>query len=101
MDCTRLYLRSIYGQGYLGWGSAIIGGVFCGFVAWFLAFVLTGAAISGISKATNSVKYIPDPIESHDIVALQDNIYATCFRNADGYLKITYLCSRRHYKDGL
>ena len=32
-----------------------------------------------------------DPVESHDIVALQDNIYATCFRNADGYLKITYL----------
>ena len=22
---------------------------------------------------------------------MQDNVYATCFRNADGYLKITYL----------
>lgn len=54
----------------LGWGNTIIGGIFCAFVAWFLAFVLTGAAISGISKATNSVKYIPDPAESHDIVAL-------------------------------
>lgn len=71
----------------LGWGSTIIGGIFCAFVAWFLAFVLTGAAISGISKATKSVKYIPDPAESHDL----DNIYTTCFRNADGYLKITYL----------
>lgn len=75
----------------LGWGSAIIGGAFCGFVGWFLAFAFTGAAISGISKATNSVKYVPDQAESHNIVALQDNIYATCFRNADGYLKITYL----------
>ena len=75
----------------LGWGSAIVGGTFCAVVGWFLAFVLTGAAISGISKATNSVKSVPDPAESHDIVALQDNIYATCFRNADGYLKITYL----------
>lgn len=75
----------------LGWGSAIVGGAFCGFVGWFLAFVLTGAAISGISKATNSVKYIPDPAESHNLVALQDNIYTTCFRNADGYLKMTYL----------
>lgn len=75
----------------LGWGSAIVGGTFCAVVGWFLAFVLTGAAISGISKATNSVKYIPDKVESHDLVALQDNIYTTCFRNADGYLKITYL----------
>lgn len=78
----------------LGWSSAIIGGAFCGFVGWFLAFVLTGAAISGISKATNSVKYIPDSAESYDLVALQDNIYTICFRNADGYLKITYF-----YKD--
>lgn len=75
----------------IGWFTAIAGGLFCGAVGWFLVFVLTGAAISGISKATNSVKYVPDPAESHDIVALQDNIYATCFRNADGYLKITYL----------
>lgn len=82
--------KAIRNEG-LGWGSTIIGGIFCAAVGWVLAFVLTGAAISGISKATNSVKYIPDPVESHDIVALQDNIYATCFRNADGYLKITYL----------
>lgn len=75
--------KAIHDEG-LGWGSAIVGG---GFVGWFLAFVLTGAAISGISKATNSVKYIPDSAESHDLVALQDNIYTTCFRNAD----ITYL----------
>lgn len=54
----------------LGWGSAIVGGTFCAVVGWFLAFVLTGAAISGISKATNSVKYIPDTVESHDLVAL-------------------------------
>lgn len=74
----------------LGWGSAIIGGAFCGFVGWFLAFVLTGAAISGISKATNSVKYVPDPAESHDIVALQDNIYATCFRKC-GWLFKNYI----------
>lgn len=80
MDCTRLYLRSIYGQG-LGWDSTIIGGTFCAVVGWFLAFVLTGAAISGISKATDSVKYIPDPTESHNLVAL----------HADGYLKMTYL----------
>lgn len=85
--------RAIRNEG-LGWGSTIIGGTFCAVVGWFLAFVLTGAAISGISKATNSVKYIPAPTESHDLVALQDNIYTTCFRNADGYLKITYL-----YKD--
>lgn len=57
-------------------------------LGWFLAFIFTGAAISGISKVTNSVKYIPDPVESHNLVTLQDT---TCFRNADGYLKITYL----------
>lgn len=78
----------------LGWGSTIIGGIFCGFVAWFLTFVLAGAIVSRIGKATDSITYIANPKESHDIVALQDNIYATCFRNADGYLKITYL-----YKD--
>ena len=82
--------KAIHDEG-LGWFSTIAGGIFCAAVGWFLAFILTGAAISGISKATNSVKYIPDPVESHELVALQDNIYTTCFRNADGYLKITYL----------
>lgn len=82
--------KVIHDEG-LGWCSTICGGIFCAAVGGFLAFILTGAAISGISKATNSVKYIPDPVESHDLVALQDNIYTTCFRNADGYLKITYL----------
>lgn len=28
-------------------GLGFIGGTFCGFVGWFLAFVFTGAAISG------------------------------------------------------
>lgn len=51
----------------LGWGSTIIGGIFCAVVGWFLAFILTGAAISGISKAINSVKYIPDPAESMNL----------------------------------
>lgn len=78
----------------IGWFTTIAGGLFCGIVGWFLCFILAGAAVSGIGKATDSVKYIPDPVESHDLVALQDNIYTTCFRNADGYLKITYL-----YKD--
>ena len=82
--------KVIHDEG-LGWCSTICGGIFCTAVGWFLAFILTGAAISGISKATNSVKYIPDSVESHELAALQDNIYTTCFRNADGYLKITYL----------
>lgn len=72
----------------LGWGSTIIGGIFCGFVAWFLTFVLTGAAISGISKATNSVKYISDPAESHDIVALQDNMFQKCGWLFKNYISI-------------
>lgn len=78
----------------LGWGSTIIGGLFCGVVGWFLSFILAGAIVSGIGKATDSITYVANPKESHDIVALQDNVYATCFRNADGNLKITYL-----YKD--
>lgn len=75
----------------IGWFSAIAGGLFCGAVGWFLCFVLAGAIVSGIGKATDSITYVANPKESYDIVALQDNIYATCFRKADGYLKITYL----------
>lgn len=75
----------------IGWFTAIAGGLFCEAVGWFLCFVLAGAIVSGIGKATDSITYVANPKESHDIVALQDNIYATCFRNADGYLKITYL----------
>lgn len=78
----------------LGWGNTIIGGLFCGVVGWFLSFILAGAIVSGIGKATDSITYVANPKKSHDIVALQDNVYATCFRNADGNLKITYL-----YKD--
>lgn len=75
----------------IGWFISITGGLFCGAVGWFLCFILAGAIVSGIGNATNSIKYVANPKESHDIVALQDNIYAACFRNSDGYLKITYL----------
>lgn len=75
----------------MGWFTTITGGLFCGAVGWFLCFILAGAIASGICNATNSIKYVANPKESHDIVALQDNIYATYFRNADGNLKITYL----------
>lgn len=85
-----LVIYIIHDEG-IGWFTSIAGGLFCGAVGWFLCFVLTGAIASGIGNVTNSIKYVANPKESHDIVALQDNIYATCFRNADGYLKITYL----------
>lgn len=75
----------------IGWFTTIAGGLFCGIVGWFLCFILAGAAVSGIGKATNSIKYVEDAEESHTIAAIQDNTYAHGFRNADGMLKITYL----------
>lgn len=85
-----LMVWCIHDEG-VGWFTSIAGGLFCGFVGWFLCFILAGAAVSGIGKATNSIKYVEDTDESHTIAAVQDNTYAHGFRNADGRLKITYL----------